>query len=191
LREILVSDAKKAMVLFTSHRSLRLSAEGLKAHLEANGIELYSQEGPYSSDRIFKRFKSSKKAVLFGTDTFWEGIDLPGDLLELLVLFKLPFTVPDRPWFKANLDRIEKDGGSSFAGLSLPDAVVKFRQGFGRLIRTANDRGCVVILDSRVEKLSFGRVFLNSVAGKKIRAGSASEIAETIRNWIKNDNSIP
>ena len=184
LMDILTCGAKKGMILFTSYRSLRNSAEFLRNHLEGKGIELFSQDGTQSPDRIFRRFKSAKKAVLFGTDTFWEGIDLPGDLLELLVLFKLPFTVPDRPWFKANLDRIDREGGSSFASLSLPDAVVKFRQGFGRLIRTANDRGCVVILDSRVDKYSFGRVFLNSVDGKKIKANSASEISSIARDWI-------
>jgi ATP-dependent DNA helicase DinG len=184
LKEILTCGAKKGMILFTSHRSLRNSAEYLRQHLEKKGIELFSQDSQQSSDRIFRRFKSARKAVLFGTDTFWEGIDLPGELLELLVLFKLPFTVPDRPWFKANLDRIDKEGGSSFAGLSLPDAVVKFRQGFGRLIRTSNDRGCVVVLDSRVDKYSFGRVFLNSVDGKKIKATSAAEISLLAHDWI-------
>ncbi len=184
LKEILTTGARKAMVLFTSHRSLRGSAESLREHLEKNGIELFSQEGSYSSDRIFRRFKAAKKAVLLGTDTFWEGVDLPGDLLELLVLFKLPFTVPDRPWFKANLEKIEKSGESSFARLSLPEAVVKFRQGFGRLIRTSQDRGCVVVLDSRLEKTSFGRVFLNSVGGTKFKCASSEQAAKTIKDWL-------
>ncbi|OGC89311.1 MAG: hypothetical protein A2W25_13425 [candidate division Zixibacteria bacterium RBG_16_53_22] len=185
LSEILTSAAKKSMVLFTSHRALQNSAESLRAHLNKSGIELFVQEGAFSSERIFRRFKQSKRAVLFGTDTFWEGVDLPGELLELLVLFKLPFTVPDRPWFKANLERIEKSGESSFAKLSLPDAVVKFRQGFGRLIRTAYDRGCVVVLDSRVETTSFGRIFISAVDGKKVRCRSAGEIATTINGWLR------
>jgi Rad3-related DNA helicase len=153
--------------------------------LEKNGIELFAQEASFSSERIFRRFKAARKAVLFGTDTFWEGVDLPGELLELLILFKLPFTAPERPWFKANLERIEQSGESSFARLSLPDAVVKFRQGCGRLIRTATDRGCVIILDSRVEKSSFGRVFLNSVGGNKFRCKSPKEIAGLIEGWLK------
>jgi predicted DnaQ family exonuclease/DinG family helicase len=184
LREILCSSARKSMVLFTSHRSLQNSAEGLREHLGKAGIELFMQEGSFSSERIFRRFKASRRAVLFGTDTFWEGVDLPGELLELLVLFKLPFTVPDRPWFKANLERIERDGENSFARLSLPDAVVKFRQGFGRLIRTASDRGVVVVLDSRVETTSFGRTFLSAVGGKKIRARTSADIAKVIREWL-------
>ena len=185
LREILISAAKKSMVLFTSHRALQNSAESLRAHLNGAGIELFVQEGSFSSERIFRRFKQSKRAVLFGTDTFWEGVDLPGELLELLVLFKLPFTVPDRPWFKANLERIEKNGESSFAKLSLPEAVVKFRQGFGRLIRTAFDRGCVVVLDSRVETTSFGRIFISAVGGEKVRCRSAGEISKAINGWLR------
>jgi predicted DnaQ family exonuclease/DinG family helicase len=184
LRDILLSSAKKSMVLFTSHRALQNSAESLRGHLNKAGIELYTQEGSFSSERIFRRFKQSKRAALFGTDTFWEGVDLPGELLELLILFKLPFTVPDRPWFKANLEKIEKDGENPFARLSLPDAVVKFRQGFGRLIRTTSDRGVVVILDSRVETTSFGRVFISAVGGKKFRCRNAGEIAKTINDWL-------
>jgi predicted DnaQ family exonuclease/DinG family helicase len=186
LRDILVTSARKAMVLFTSHRSLQNSTNSLREHLNKAGIELFSQEGAYSSDRIFRRFKQSKRAVLFGTDTFWEGVDLPGELLELLVLFKLPFTVPDRPWFKANLERIEKDGESSFAKLSLPDAIVKFRQGFGRLIRTASDRGVVVVLDSRVETTSFGKLFISAVGGKKMSCKTATEIAGRINEWLRS-----
>jgi ATP-dependent DNA helicase DinG len=184
LETILISGAKKSLVLFTSHRSLRNSAEYLKPHLEKAGIDLFFQESSYGSERVFRRFKAAKRAVLLGTDTFWEGVDLPGELLELLILFKLPFTVPDRPWFKANLERIEKNGESSFARLSLPEAVVKFRQGFGRLIRTATDRGCVVLLDSRVETSSFGRTFLNSVDGTKFRCKSPDEISKTIKVWL-------
>ncbi len=187
LETILQSGAKKAMVLFTSHRSLRNSAEYLREPLEQAGIDLFYQESSHSSERIFRRFKAAKQAVLLGTDTFWEGVDLPGELLELLILFKLPFTVPNRPWFKANLERIEKNGESSFAKLSLPEAVVKFRQGFGRLIRTASDRGCVVILDSRVTASSFGRTFLNSVGGKKYGCRTAEEISKIIKGWLKQN----
>jgi predicted DnaQ family exonuclease/DinG family helicase len=184
LREILTSSAKKSMVLFTSHRALQNSAESLRAHLNRAGIKLFVQEGSFSSERVFRRFKQSRRAVLLGTDTFWEGVDLPGELLELLVLFKLPFTVPDRPWFKANLEKIEKNGESAFARLSLPDAIVKFRQGFGRLIRTASDRGCVVVLDSRVETTSFGRMFIGAVGGKKFRCKNAGKIKGTVEEWL-------
>ena len=188
LSEILTSDAKKTMVLFTSHRSLKAAVEQLAPGLNSAGIDLFFQEGFYNAERILRRFKSSKKAVLFGTDTFWEGVDLPRDLLELLILFKLPFTVPDRPWFKANLEKIEQNGQSSFSQLSLPDAVMKFRQGFGRLIRTAADRGCVIALDSRIEKSSFGSVFLRSVGGTKFECKSPGEIANVIGKWLNPDS---
>ena len=184
LEEILTTGARKAMVLFTSHRSLKASAESLRDHLEKSGIELFSQEGSYSSERIFRRFKASKKAVLFGTDTFWEGVDLPGELLELLVLFKLPFTVPDRPWFKANFEENDRERGgahlrvlASRCGGEIPAGVRtvdSYRSGSGM-------RGC---LDSRIEKTSFGRVFLNSVSGTKVKCGSSAEMAKTIRDWL-------
>ena len=129
----------------------------------------------------------AKKAALFGTDSFWEGVDLPGEQLELLILYKLPFTVPDRPWFKANLKKIEESGQSSFARLSVPDAVVKFKQGFGRLIRTTTDRGCIVVLDSRIDNMSFGGIFKRSVGGTKYKCGSVNDIVKIIRKWHKFD----
>jgi ATP-dependent DNA helicase DinG len=184
LTEILGSGIGKSMVLFTSHSSLRAASETLEESLRSKGIEIFAQESSFSTERMLRRFRSSSRAVLLGTDTFWEGVDLPGELLELLILFKLPFTVPDRPWFKANLDKIEKDGRNPFAELSLPDAVVKFRQGFGRLIRSSKDRGCVVVLDSRIEKSSFGSVFLKSVRGEKHNCKSGSEIAFLVRRWL-------
>jgi predicted DnaQ family exonuclease/DinG family helicase len=183
LKLILGSGVAKSMVLFTSYSSLKAAADSSYDTLKASGITLLTQDSSFNSERVLNRFKKAKKAALFGTDSFWEGIDLPGEQLELLVLFKLPFTVPDRPWFKANLKRIEENGESSFAKLSLPDAVVKFKQGFGRLIRSASDRGCIVALDSRIENKSFGRVFLNSVRGTKYRCRSAAEIADIIRKW--------
>ncbi|MEE9554229.1 MAG: helicase C-terminal domain-containing protein [candidate division Zixibacteria bacterium] len=185
LEDILIVGAKKAMVLFTSYSSLKNAVGRLSGTLESAGIDLFYQRGTYNAERALRRFKHSRRGVLFGTNTFWEGVDLPGDLLELLILFKLPFTVPDQPWFKANLERIEADGQSAFAKLSLPDAVVKFRQGFGRLIRTAEDRGCVVILDSRVEKSSFGSFFTRSVQGTKFRPKSSDETSKIIKRWLQ------
>ncbi len=185
LERVLTIGAKKAMVLFTSYASLKNGVAALSAPLERAGVSLFYQQGTFNAERVLRRFKLSRKGVLFGTNTFWEGVDLPGDLLELLILFKLPFTVPDQPWFKANLERIEADGHSSFAKLSLPDAVVRFRQGFGRLIRTANDRGCVVIMDSRVEKSSFGSFFTRSVGGTRFKPSTAHEVAGVVRDWLQ------
>ena len=172
------------MVLFTSYSSLRIAYDALYEMAQSSGINLQAQDSSFSSEKVLSRFKRAQKAALFGTDTFWEGIDLPGEQLELLILFKLPFTVPDRPWCRANLNRIEEDGNNSFVKLSLPDAVVKFKQGFGRLIRTKSDRGCIVALDSRIENKSFGRIFLNSVRGTKYKCGSANEIVEIVRKWL-------
>ncbi|UCE65462.1 MAG: 3'-5' exoribonuclease [Candidatus Zixiibacteriota bacterium] len=183
LKSILLSGVSKSMVLFTSYSSLKAAYDATYELARSSGINLLAQDSSFNSERVLNRFKRAKKAVLFGTDSFWEGIDLPGEQLELLILFRLPFTVPDRPWFKANLKRIEENGESPFINLSLPDAVVKFRQGFGRLIRTTSDRGCIVALDSRIENKSFGRIFLNSVRGSKYKCGSTNEIVRIIRKW--------
>ncbi|UCC78607.1 MAG: 3'-5' exoribonuclease [Candidatus Zixiibacteriota bacterium] len=183
LKSILLSGVSKIMVLFTSYSSLRSAYDTAYDMVKSNGVDLLAQDSSFNSEKLLNRFRRAKRAALFGTDSFWEGIDLPGEQLELLILFRLPFTVPDRPWFKANLKRIEESGGSSFAKLSLPDAVVKFKQGFGRLIRAATDRGCIVVLDSRIENRSFGGVFKRSVRGTKYKCGSAREMVKIIRKW--------
>jgi ATP-dependent DNA helicase DinG len=183
LKSILTSGVSKSMVLFTSYSSLRSAYDATCEIVNSSGVDILAQDSSFNSERLLNRFRRAKKAALFGTDTFWEGIDLPGEQLELLVLYKLPFTVPDRPWFKANLNKIEENGQSSFARLSVPDAVVKFRQGFGRLIRTISDRGSIVVLDSRVENASFGVIFKNSVQGTKYKCGSATEIVKVIKKW--------
>ena len=101
--------------------------------------------------------------MLFGTDSFWQGVDVPGDALQNVIITKLPFSVPDHPLVEARMDFIEKNGGNPFVEYSLPEAIVKFRQGFGRLIRTQEDKGIVVVLDPRIKTKFYGRMFLNSL----------------------------
>jgi len=153
----------RGMVLFTSYRSITSVLDTIGSRLIDKGFELFVQNSDLSPFQLLSRYRKSPRGIIFGTDSFWEGVDLPGEELELLVIAKLPFSVPDRPWIKANLEKIENEGGNPFMEFSLPEAVIKFRQGFGRLIRKKNDRGCIISLDSRLSGKRYGWLFVNSV----------------------------
>ncbi|MCU0727039.1 MAG: helicase, partial [Planctomycetes bacterium] len=121
--------------------------------------------------RMLERFREDGGAVLFGTDSFWQGVDVPGDALAHVIITKLPFEVPDRPLVEARTQEIDARGGNSFMEYSLPRAVIRLRQGFGRLIRTKEDRGVVTILDPRVTTKRYGRLFLDSLPPCEIVRG--------------------
>ncbi len=151
-----------ALVLFTSYQSLRLCWEAVKPRLDALGISAYRQ-GDDERSRLLESFKTNLSSVLFATDSFWEGIDAPGDTLQLVIITKLPFRVPTDPVQMARSEAIERRGGNSFMELSLPEAVIRFKQGFGRLIRHSEDTGAVVVLDARILKKHYGKLFLSSL----------------------------
>ncbi len=153
----------KALVLFTSMSLLRKAADQLRGQLEADGIKLLIQDGKRSRHSLLEEFKRDIHSVLFGLDSFWMGIDVPGEALEHVIITRLPFAVPDHPLIESRIELIEQQGGNAFSQYTLPEAILKFRQGVGRLIRTKTDTGLVTILDSRILSKRYGKLFLQSI----------------------------
>jgi ATP-dependent DNA helicase DinG len=149
-----------AFVLFTSFRTLREVAERCAPILRAKGhpVFIHGEDGERS--QILRRFRESERSVLFGTSSFWEGVDVRGRTLRNVIITKLPFDVPDHPLIQARHERIEAAGGNSFRDDQLPRAVLRFKQGIGRLIRSADDSGRIVILDPRIATKHYGRRFM-------------------------------
>ena len=159
----------KAFVLFTSHQALRTCAESLRTEFQVRGWRLLVQGEELSRYQMLREFKEDIDSVLFGTDSFWTGVDVPGEALSNVILTRIPFASPGHPLIAARMRRIEAAGKSSFSEYSLPEAVLKFRQGAGRLIRSRTDRGVIVLLDRRVITKSYGRVFLDALPYRVIR----------------------
>jgi ATP-dependent DNA helicase DinG len=142
------------------------------------------KQGDDDSSRLLEAFREEKESVLFATDSFWQGVDIPGEALSQVIIVKLPFTVPNDPVFVARSEAIEKRGGSSFMELSVPEAVIKFRQGIGRLIRRSDDKGVVVVLDRRIYEKRYGSIFIASMPECKKMYSPMSEIINKINSFI-------
>lgn len=176
----------RTFLLTTSHRSLTELASLLEAPLAAEGVELLVQ-GQAPPTRLLSRFAAPGARVLLGVDTFWEGVDIPGERLSCVVLTRLPFPVPTDPLFSARCQRIDDAGGSSFDELSLPLAALKLKQGFGRLLRSADDRGIFLLLDPRVGRRSYGRILARHLPGGSARRGSCEELVDMALDWARDN----
>jgi DNA polymerase-3 subunit epsilon/ATP-dependent DNA helicase DinG len=170
----------RALVLFTSYEQLKRTSHSISPFLLRNGIRVYEQGEGASANKLLEDFRTTDHAVLFGTRSFWEGVDVPGEALSVLIIVKLPFDVPTDPIVAARAETFE----DPFNEYSLPEAILRFRQGFGRLIRTQSDRGVVAIFDRRVMTKNYGRMFTESLPICTTKIGPSSELPQLAVKWL-------
>ncbi len=180
---LLETSEGRALVLFTSYEMLRSVHGALRDGLAANGIAALRQ-GDEDRSRLLSRFAEDTSSVLFATESFWQGVDVPGESLQVVVLCRLPFRVPTDPILLARTEAIEARGGNAFGELALPEAVMKFRQGFGRLMRRGTDRGVVVVTDVRVLTKRYGALFLQSLPETQITRREGRGVIEDVERFL-------
>ena len=170
----------RTMALFTSHASLQATASSVRPYLESQGFDVFAQGVDGSPHRILRKFLENPRSLLLGTASFWEGVDLAGESLQVLLMARLPFNVPTEPVFAARSELFERP----FIEYALPQAILRLRQGFGRLIRTRTDEGVVVILDKRLTSRGYGREFLKSLPPMTVKTCNVLDIGDEVKGWI-------
>ncbi|MFJ8065112.1 ATP-dependent DNA helicase DinG [Psychrobacillus sp. NPDC096426] len=187
VQTVLVTEGR-CFVLFTSQDMLRKTVEIIQ---DTNLLEDYMlfAQGMTSGSRmrILKSFQRFSKSVLFGTNSFWEGVDVPGDALSVIIMVRLPFSSPDDPLYKKRAELLSVNGQNPFTAYSLPEAVLRFRQGFGRLIRSSNDKGVFIVLDRRIETKSYGSDFLQAIPNIPIKKVTLENMVLELENWYTNE----
>ncbi|MEH7331352.1 ATP-dependent DNA helicase DinG [Neobacillus drentensis] len=175
----------RMMLLFTAYDMLKKTYELIKESGFLNDYVMIAQGITSGSrTRLTRNFQRYDKAILLGTSSFWEGVDIPGEDLTCLVMVRLPFSPPDEPLTEAKCQVIKDQGGNAFSEYSLPEAILKFKQGFGRLIRTKNDRGILVVFDRRIVTTKYGMAFLKSIPSVPVKKGPMDKLVEFIHAWL-------
>jgi len=178
--EIAAALGGRTMALFTSYQQLKQTASAIAPRLALGGIALMDQSDGTSRHAMLQSFKSSERAVLLGTRSFWEGVDIPGEALSVLVIVRLPFAVPNEPIVAARSETYDE----AFTQYSLPEAVLRFRQGFGRLIRTSSDRGVVVVLDGRIISKRYGESFIDALPDPTVELRPVADLGRSAMAWL-------
>ncbi len=186
LRDLIIRARVGSMVLFTSHRDLLAAADYLAQPLYEQDIPLLVQRDNAGRTALLNQFRNHGSSVLLGTSSFWEGVDVRGEALSLLVLYKLPFQVPSEPIVEAHCERLQRQGLTPFMHYQLPTALLRFRQGMGRLIRSRADRGVVLILDNRVLTKTYGRYFEEITPTRLRRATQPIELLDHVAGFFRS-----
>lgn len=184
---ISIAEATKGrmLILFTSHEMLRRTYELIKESGFLEDYALIAQGiSSGSRSRLTRNFQRFDKAILLGTSSFWEGVDIPGEDLSCLVIVRLPFSPPNEPMAQAKSEQIKREGGNPFSAYSLPEAVIRFKQGVGRLVRTREDRGFILVFDRRIVTTKYGKAFLDSIPPIPVQKSNIDEIIELIYTWL-------
>jgi len=184
LKEMITALQGRSLVLFTSHHQLKAVWQEISAPLEEAGITVLAQGISGGRNSILQRFRQEPRACILGANTFWEGIDVVGEKLSLVVMVKLPFSHPNTPTLAARAEKIAERGGNSFEEYTLPQAIIAFKQGFGRLIRSGEDMGVFCLLDRRIFEKSYGRQFISSLPQMRVVKGKKETVIRSMSDWL-------